>query len=379
MYRQIWVHPDHRPLQLILWRDTPNEALTTYQLNTVTYGTTSAPYLAIKCLNQLAIQNQTNYPIASKTILSDFYVDDLLTGSNDLEELQGRCKDISSILRSANFILRKWSANDVHILKNIPCIDIPNEILTVGDYESCKTLGIQLDNKRDNLTYKISPIHLTSSITKRQILSIIAQIYDPLGLLAPVIIIAKIIIQNLWALKQSWDENVPPNIFLQWSKFYNQLNELNNLKIPRCSLSDNQSIIDIHCFCDASQQAYASCIYFRSKNSAGNYVSRLVCSKSKVSPLKPLTIPRLELCAALLGAQLVEQVVKAISIKVPIFYWTDSQIVLCWIRKDPNLLQQFVANRVSKLQNLTNIDEWHYINTKENLQIWHREEFFLKT
>nr|XP_023013508.1 uncharacterized protein LOC111503442 [Leptinotarsa decemlineata] len=115
MYRQIWVHPDHRPLQLILWRDTPNEALTTYQLNTVTYGTTSAPYLAIKCLNQLAIQNQTNYPIASKTILSDFYVDDLLTGSNDLEELQGRCKDISSILRSANFILRKWSANDVHI------------------------------------------------------------------------------------------------------------------------------------------------------------------------------------------------------------------------------------------------------------------------
>lgn len=366
MYRQILMHEDHKPLQQIIWRDSPSDELSVYQLNTVTYGTTSAPYLAIRCINQLALDNKEKYPLACQTILSDFYVDDLLTGSNNLEELQARCKDISTILKSANFLLRKWVTNDIQVLKNIPSCHIPNEILSFGEEESCKTLGVQYLSKKDILTYKIASIQLNNDITKRQILSIIAQIYDPLGLLAPVIIISKIIIQKLWSLKLSWDENVPFDLFAQWTQFYSQLSKLNQLEVPRHLLANNHSLLDIHCFCDASQQAYATCVYFRSVDAYGNYQSRLMCSKSKVSPVKCLTIPRLELCAALLGAQLVEQIMKTMPLSVPFYYWTDSQIVLCWLKKDPNQLQQFVSNRVMRIQQLTNIGYWHYVNTKEN-------------
>ncbi|XP_072380678.1 uncharacterized protein [Diabrotica undecimpunctata] len=101
MYRQILIHDAHKPLQQILWRDNPADELSIYQLNTVTYGCTSSPYLAIKCINQLAIDHCTTLPTASQTILNDFYVDDLVTGSNDLSELQARCKDISYIIKLA--------------------------------------------------------------------------------------------------------------------------------------------------------------------------------------------------------------------------------------------------------------------------------------
>ncbi|XP_072400318.1 uncharacterized protein [Diabrotica undecimpunctata] len=366
MYRQILMHSDHRPLQCIIWRNKSEDDLSSYQLNTVTYGTKSAPYLAIKCLNQVATEYKNIFPIASKTIHNDFYVDDLLTGSNNIEELQTRCNDISSILKSANFILRKWVSNNSAVLEKVELTDIPNKVLDIGESESFKTLGTQWDSKQDILRYKITTIPLDKIVTKRQILSIIAQIYDPLGLLSPVIIISKILIQHLWSIKLPWDDPVPENVHIKWFQFYNQLSQLNTLKIPRIVIGTSHKLVDIHCFCDASLQAYASCLYMRSINSDGAYTVRLLCSKTKVSPLKSVTIPRLELCAALLGAQLTNQTINAISSTVPVYMWSDSQIVLCWIKKQPNQLQTFVSNRVAKIQNLTSNFMWSYVSTKEN-------------
>ncbi|XP_072392412.1 uncharacterized protein [Diabrotica undecimpunctata] len=366
MYRQILMHEDHKSLQQIIWRNNPNEQFSTYQLNTVTYGATSSPYLAIRCINQLAIEYQESFPIASKSILSDFYVDDLLTGSDDIIELQDRCRDISLILKSAHFILRKWVSNDARVLNNIGTSDIPNEILNIGESESFKTLGIQWSSKQDILRYKICSIKHENHITKRQILSTISQIYDPLGILSPVIIISKIIIQQLWSLKLPWDEPVPETIFIKWFQFYNQLPILNQLKIPRLAVGRTHKLLDLHCFCDASLQAYASCIYIRSVDAKGIYQTHLLCSKAKVAPLKSITIPRLELLASLLGAQLVDQLLKGSFPSIPIYFWSDSQIVLCWLKKEPNQLQTFVANRVSKIQKITEPYGCFYVNTKEN-------------
>lgn len=155
-------------------------------------------------------------------------------------------------------------------------------------------------------------------------------------------------------------------MFIKWTQFYNKFSQLNNLQIPRHAIGNNHILLDIHCFCDASLQAYASCVYLRSINSEGKYETHLLCSKTKVSPLKPTTVPRLELCAALLGAQLMQQVLGALAISIPVYYWSDSQIVLCWIKKEPNQLQPFVGNRVSKIQTLSNINDWYYIKTNEN-------------
>ncbi|KAJ8914084.1 hypothetical protein NQ315_014279 [Exocentrus adspersus] len=199
MYRQILIHPDHRPLQLILWRDNPNQFLQTLQLNTVTYGTTSAPYLAVKCIKELS-KTATN-PQVANIIEHDFYVDDLLTGHNDLETIQYLCKSIRDHLASGGFILRKWLSNDNDVLSNVHIDDDPLTILNLSDGQSSKTLGIQWCSQGDFLKYNIAESQPSEFISKRQILSVIAQIYDPLGLLSPTIILAKIMIQKLWCLK----------------------------------------------------------------------------------------------------------------------------------------------------------------------------------
>lgn len=108
MYRQIILNSEHRPLHTIIWRENSENDYKFYQLNTLTYGVRAAPYLAIKCLQTLAYSNQNDFPSACQTILDDIYVDDLLTGSNDLKELEIRCKTIFNILSSAHFILRKY-------------------------------------------------------------------------------------------------------------------------------------------------------------------------------------------------------------------------------------------------------------------------------
>ncbi|XP_072380728.1 uncharacterized protein [Diabrotica undecimpunctata] len=347
MYRQILIHNDHKSLQRIVWRDNPEQDLSVYELNTVTYGTTSAPYLAIKCLQTLAQEHINSFPLASQTILKDFYVDDLLTGSNSISELIQTCQEVSFILNSAGFPLRKWTSNNPNVLQTISSNDDSLAILKLGQNDASKTLGIYWYSQLDILKYSINKniYPLTSSLTKRQVLSDIAQIYDPLGLISPCIILGKIMIQKLWSLNMAWDEPIPDDLSLQWQQFRTELSELNQLSIPRYVIKNEYKLIEIHGFCDASRDAYAACIFARSSNSQGEFHVQLLCSKTKVAPLKLLTIPRLELCAALLLAQLSIQVKTSLfnlSNDIQVYYWSDSQVVLCWLKTDPNSLENFV-------------------------------------
>lgn len=366
MYRQILMHKEHRSLQRIIWRDDPSKDLSTYQLNTVTYGTSSAPYLAIRCLQQLAHDNKISYPLASQTILNDFYVDDLLTGSDDLDELNDTCKNIFLILKGGGFILRKWVTNVSAVLSGLVIGDITNAILTLGENENSKTLGIQWYNQLDILKYHVPNLAIPEVISKRSILADIAHIYDPLGLLSPCIILFKILIQTLWSQKLSWDDPVPHKCAENWIQLRKNLSTLNEIEIPRRAIESESTLIDLHCFCDASQAAYATCIYLRSQNPQGKYFVHLLCAKTKVAPVKCITIPRLELCAALLGAQLVKKTISSLKTSIPCFFWTDSQVALAWIHSEPNRFQVFVSNRISQIQSLSNPKDWYYVNTKQN-------------
>lgn len=152
-------------------------------------------------MKQLAIENKESYPIASQCILNDFFVDDLLTGSNELNEVKTRYLQVYSILKSSHFILRKWNSNCTELLSNFVNSEKPNAALRFGENESFKTLGIQWIVQVDTLNYKIKQFDPSCSVTKRHILSVISQIYDPLGLISPCIVIAKLIIQKLWSYK----------------------------------------------------------------------------------------------------------------------------------------------------------------------------------
>ncbi|KAK9675153.1 Protein of unknown function (DUF1759) [Popillia japonica] len=360
MYRQVWIHETDRKYQQILWRENPNQELQCYQLNTVTYGTTSAPYLAIRSLYQLGLDYQEIYPREANIIKHDFYVDDLLTGANTEEELLSIKNIVESILETANFKLRKWTSN----VKEIGNENRKEEIAV--NEQLRKTLGIGWNPNADEFFYNIKDINTTFKVTKRTILATTAELFDPLGLLAPTTVIAKFILQELWQLKLDWDESVPLDLHTKWLSYRNRLKQLNEIKIPRYVILRNSTKIEMHTFSDASEKGYGACIYLKSYSEEKIHIS-LLAAKTRVAPLKHVTLPRLELCAAVIAAQLANKFKNILNIPIhKEYYWCDSQITLHWIQSSENKWKTYVANRVSEIQQLTNHNDWHYVISCDN-------------
>lgn len=366
MYRQVSIHPSQRSLQQILWRSDPSKELNTFQLNTITYGTSSAAFLAVRCLSQLAIDNLEKYPQASEVISHDFYVDDLLSGAETVEEAIKLGIEVSTILQTAGFNLRKWISNSATVLNKISS-NSSSANFQFNEKDGNKTLGLYWSCKSDVLMFAITECSKHVAITKRTILSDIAQIFDPLGLLSPCIIIAKIILQKLWSYKLTWDETLPCELHSKWQNLRLQLSNLNQLQIPRRVICQNAAIIELHGFSDSSSEAYGANVYIRSISHDNNIQVSLLCSKSKVAPLKPLTIPRLELCASLVLVRLMNKVTKSIKLHIDnVHLWSDSTVVLHWIQTSPNLLQTFVANRVVQIQAMSDLKSWHHVRSDDN-------------
>ncbi|XP_018394547.1 PREDICTED: uncharacterized protein LOC108773254 [Cyphomyrmex costatus] len=187
------------------------------------------------------------------------------------------------------------------------------------------------------------------------------------GYLSPCLVLVKILIQKLWMHKLSWDEAIPSDLHSTWISFRNQINALNQIKIPRHVICKNYTRIELHGFADAAQGAYGACTYIHSIDHQNTSEVRLLCSKTRVAPLKQQTIPRLELCAALTLARLMKKILSSLNISFDkITYWSDSTIVLNWIQTQPSKLQVFVSNRVAEIQELTDTRNWRHVPTAEN-------------
>ncbi|XP_053617910.1 uncharacterized protein LOC128679591 [Plodia interpunctella] len=362
MYRQVEVTESDRNLQLILWRERESEPIKMLKLNTLTYGTASASYLSTRCIYQLGEDCEDD--LIKNIIKSDFYVDDLITGCNDEIQLRYIQNKISTVLSSGCFNLRKYKSNLPNLFNDSNLVNTQESLVFS---ESSSTLGLGWNPANDTLHFPTKDIPQNTVITKRLILSQSFKIFDPLGILSPFIIIPKIILQQLWVHKLDWDHPVPKDIEMSWNNFQSNVPCLLNLHIPRLSLIDEAVEIEMHSFSDASQHAYGACVYMRSINSSGAVTVRLLCAKSRVAPVKPTTIPRLELCAALLAARLCNSVTGALKYSPErIVHWCDSSIVLAWIRKDPNKLKTFVANRIIEITELTVPSSWRYVPTSQN-------------
>ena len=183
--------------------------------------------------------------------------------------------------------------------------------------------------------------------------------------MAPVLIAAKILIQDLWMAGLEWDAPLPASLRVRWTQFITSLSTLNSLQIPRWP-----GILEsweLHAFSDASERAYAAAIYLRGVGPSGTVHTSLLVAKTKVAPIKPTSIPRLELCGALLAARLLCRAIKELRLEgCRRLAWTDARVVLAWIRAHPSRWATFVANRVAAIQELLPADHWHYIRTSEN-------------
>ncbi|XP_041985249.1 uncharacterized protein LOC121737656 isoform X1 [Aricia agestis] len=370
MYRAITVEPSQRSLQQILFRFKPSDKIQAYTLNTVTYGTASAPYLATKCL--VSLSDHCSYPEAKFALRRDFYVDDFLSGGDSISSVIEMCKNVDITLKSAHFYLRKWQSNNKEILNSFLDSSNQNEnsnnkTLNLNELLPCKTLGLHWDPSLDNLLFSINLETKFKKITKRNILAIVSQVFDPLGLLGPCTVTSKILIQKLWIDKCDWDSEVSKENQKTFLNFISSLNILNNLRISRWISIDYAVSLELHTFSDASERAYGACTYVRAVDVHGNVRVTLLASRNKVAPIKPTTIPRLELCGAVLASRLHSKVVSSLTLKfLNSYFWTDSTIVLSWLNTSSNQLKTFVRSRVGEIQDCTAGHKWSYVPSKHN-------------
>jgi len=368
MFRQVAVAKTDWDLQRIVWRAKPSDPLCTFRLTTVTYGTTSASFLATQCLVTLAENVKELYPHAARTIRRDFYMDDLMSGADTEEECSKLQQEINDILNSAKLKLRKWCSNSVRVLENIDNVeDDPLFTLEIKDGNTVKSLGLGWKPLADQFHFNITIDPSFNKCTKRTLLSDLHRVFDPLGLLCPVLLRGKMFLQQIWSMKIDWDTQLPPEVQRRWKSFILELQDLKCLSIPRKVKPLSDEPPEIHGFCDASQQAYGACIYIRTRDNQGRWHSQLLCARTRVAPLKEWTIPRLELSGALLLAELATKVAESWSVELYTFQlWTDSSIVLGWLNSQTTRLKTFVSNRINQILELTDVNQWHHIKGEDN-------------
>ena len=318
MFRQVLMDDQDADLQRIIWREHPDQELHEFRLLTVTYGTTSAPNLAIRVLLQLAETYSSKYPRAAQLLKSNQYVDDFIVGADSAEQATELKAELIALLKEADIALGKWAANDPSLSSD--STSHPPEEWTFYQEDYISTLGLTWSTSADCFFFKAKPMQELSKVSKRAVLSAISQLFDPLGWLGPIIITAKVLMQNLWITGINWDES-------SWRNFEKARADIESIKIPRWIGACHTSRLEVHGFSDASERAYAACLYLVVNND--ETTSSLMLAKTRVAPVKTLNMPRLELCRAHLLARLIKEYIPSLQLtNIFISCWTDAQIVL---------------------------------------------------
>ena len=374
-FLNVGIHEDYRDLLRFLW--LVNEKVVSYRFAVAIFGAKCSSFLLNGTINHHMenyvdenLKMEENLSLIKK-FLDSLYIDDLITGINSHEEGLKNYRFAKKALQAAGFNLRKWYSNSKKLT-----IDINKEedVASGADEESTddysrdnrKVLGI-LWNTNDEFVFDFQEVvkeGLSVPVSKRNILSISAKFYDPLGLISPIIVFFKVLFQELCTNDVSWDKPVKDSIRIKWTAYLEDLRTVRHIKVPRflCGneIPDSHSI---HGFCDSSSISYAAVVYMRCIGKNG-VVVRLFSSKTKVAPIQAQTIPRLELLSCLLLAELVNVVKDAIQGYVEIedtTLWTDSEIALAWIRGSTKEWKPWVENRVNKIRELTSITDWCHV------------------
>ena len=364
MYRNIWLHPDDCKVQHIFYRFSSDQIVSEYELRTCSFGLSSAPFLAQRVIIQLVSDYGKDYPLASNALTNQTYIDDVITGCNSESEGYTLISQLQNLLAKGGFSVKKWSSSCHKLLTQFPELVQEKPLFLTDDQQGIKILGIFWNPTHDCFSYQVTPWN--SKVTKRNILSYISKLFDCNGWLSPIIFLAKCFIQQLWLAGLEWDEPVKEPLNSQWLKFTSELPLVERIQIPR-SLYYADHTYKLFGFSDASERGYGCSIYLNisSHEFSKNYLLR---TKSKVAPLKRVTIPRLELCASLLLCKLMRSIsVDSLPVVISnIYYFTDSKVVLAWLKCSPHLLSTYVANRITQILEITQPTQWHYIQSCQN-------------
>lgn len=379
MFFQVQMKKQDQRSQMILWDDgNPGNDPEVYAVAVMTFGAACSPSCAHYVKNQNAERFEKQHPRAVECIKYEHYVDDMLASVETEEEAIKLATEVRSIHSQGGFEIRNWLSNSSNVVESLHENTATEKNMSFcTEMSTEKVLGMWWDTTTDTFTFKLSPKHdmdLLSGVrmpTKREVLKTLMAIYDPMGLIANFLIYLKILLQEIWRSGCGWDDEIDGKLSERWITWIEALPNVRQVSIPRCyrngTSAEQTNNVELHIFCDASENGMAAVAYFRFKE--GEKVEcALIGSKTRVAPLKFLSIPRLELQAAVLGARLADCIVKAHRMKITRrVFWTDSRDVVCWLQSDHRRYSQFVAFRVSELLDTTQMNEWRWLPTKKNV------------
>jgi hypothetical protein len=371
MYRAVGLVDPDKDLHRFIWRSKPDEPLRDYRMTRVTFGVSASSFAVNMSLQQNASDLAHEFPLAVQAVHQSFYVDDGLTGADSVSGAVALQEELQNLFTRGRFLLRKWNSNSQAVLDHIPP-DLRERqgisaLPSAGEYS--KTLGLEWNSHLDFFRLTISDYPSRGHLTKRSLVSDVAKIFDALGWFAPTTVMMKILLQRVWEAKIGWDDSVPTPIQESWNQWRSELPVLSNVQIPRCYFPQGFCITStqLHGFSDASEDAYGAVVYLRLTDAHGNVHISLIASKTKVAPIKRLTIPRLELCGAHLLSKLLHHIRDVLSVSLRnVFGWTDSSIVLNWMNGNPRRFKTYVGNRISCILDRIPPERWRHVRGVEN-------------
>ena len=375
MFYQVRVQPsDCNYLRFLWWPEgdldkEPEE----YEMLVHLFGGASSPSCANYALKKTAEDNKEDFDaITVETVKKNFYVDDCLRSVPTDAVAVPLVGQLRELLSKGGFRLTKWISNSKKVIDSVPETERAPAVKNLDFAENAplteRALGVQWNVHADTFGFKI--VNKEKPATRRGILSIICSIYDPLGFVSPCILPAKAIQQDLCLKGLGWDDPIPESNRQQWQAWLSDLPKLEQFEIPRCFKPSDFTDVkccELHHFSDASSQGYGAVSYLRQINANGNVHCSLIMAKSRLAPLKAVTIPRMELSAAVLATRLDRMIKQEVTIPIDSStFWTDSTCVLRYIENKDKRFQTFVANRVSAILNQSTATQWRYVETSLN-------------
>ena len=372
MFHQVKVTPsDCNALRFLWWSDDIDEKPEDYQMLVHLFGATSSPSVCCWALRQTAIQYGETYDAkVLATVDCNFYVDDCLVSVDTNEEAKKLVKDLTSLLQEGGFRLTKWVSNSREVMSAIPEAERAKSVVNLDPDELPieRALGISWNVEND--CFQFNSALRKKPATKRGLLSVISSLYDPLGFVAPVTLTAKKLLQELCRQQVGWDEPIDEEINAEWNEWLRDLDIISKISIKRCFIPvefGKVTTIELHIFADASETGYGSVAYLRLVNSVRQVHCSFVMGKSRLAPLKPMTIPLLELSAAVVATRLKTLLEQELEMEIDrTTLWTDSTSVLQYIRNERRRFKTFIANRLSEIQDNSQSAQWRYVDTARN-------------
>ncbi|UYV60356.1 hypothetical protein LAZ67_1000938 [Cordylochernes scorpioides] len=332
-------------LRFLWWDEQDPSKIRTLRHTRVVFGLTCSPFILAAVLKYHLESIVDDRKSVADVLKRSFYVDNLVFSVDEPDELERIREVANDIMDEAKMTLREWEYGGSKILEN---------------KEDSRVLGLYWNKERDTLRCHI-PQDTTKygEVTKRTLLSNLQKFFDPLGFYQPIFLIPKLLMQRAWLLKLGWDQPLPTDIQQEFKKWSEELDHVKKLEFPRYARVTRSENLELHVFGDASKRAYATVVFLRSVQDGIVHIS-LLAAKTRVAPLKSITIPRLELLACLLSARLATSIVRALARPIKTIFWSDSSTALSWI-STKHEWSIFVSNRVNEIRSSTNIDDWRFV------------------